>query len=144
MESCVEFRGQGGTLVVTVVGYEREVASDESDANWLSCSANLILQHLSFSVAFAATTRDFLRFREQLSAITTSAGSATLATDEEVITIRLQRTAIGELTINAVMKDQGVPRSRVEVELLNDQTHVSDIRGEVELIVNRFPVRRVT
>jgi len=140
MPLAVTIGGADSRIEILVLGYENDVASHLSDANWLSCTVKLAVGRLAAKYAASFSTHDFLRLRDQLATtLTKFEGSAAFETDEEALGFRVELGKRGEATIFGTAKLVDQARVRVEFCFPSDQTFLHQALIELTTVCRAFP-----
>lgn len=135
---------EGGGCFVSVVveGYEREVAEEFSDANWLKCTIKLGIGAFSAKFYATMTTQDFVEFQSDLSkSIKNLSGIATFRTDEEWLSLDIEMNARGAAHVRGAAQVHGLPKAKLNFEFETDQSYLSQTCLQLGKVVQTFPVR---
>src|SRR5690606_14880522 len=96
----------GRRVLVTVRGYEREVALDPYDANWLRCSAEVEQGAFRGAVDASFATSDFSRFLSELDRVMSgSSAVASFTTMEEALDFRVEVDRAGRATVTGKLRE---------------------------------------
>ena len=137
---------EGGGCFVSVVveGYERELAEEVSDANWLKCTIKLGIGAFSAEFYATMTTHDFVEFQSELSkSIKNLSGIATFRTDEEWLSLDIEINARGAAHVCGVAQVHGLPKAKLTFEFETDQSYLSRTCFQLEKVVQNFPIRKL-
>lgn len=138
----VVFRGEGCEVQLEIIGYENASALDYSDANWLSCRATASCAGVNAASSLAITTRDLVRFAQELEAVLRSpGGAAILGTDENQIRLRVSLGKTGEGRFDGELTTPGRPRASMSFSCDTDQTYVRASLKEIAHAISEFPER---
>ena len=145
MTNTVQIRGDGAAIQIEVLGYERPVASDEDDANWLRAKCSVTVAEFSAVLNVALVTHDFARFADELQqAVRLLKGTATFSTVEAGIAIEIKFTTAGHAEVSGSVKSQTSTVPDVSVlsfSFETDQSFLAHTVRELKAIASRFPVR---
>jgi hypothetical protein len=145
MSEQITFLGNVGRLTVEVSGYEREVADNEDDANWLS--STIAIQAPPFSGTFAASlrTHELQDFYEHLDAALRSlSGTVVFQTLEDDLTLEFQFQNKGSVSITGVAQPHRFRANVLRFRFESDQSSVGLAAKELSSVLQHFPVRPTT
>jgi hypothetical protein len=136
----MKIAGNGASICITVIGYERAHADNSSDANWLNCYVDIAVPPFSGGYEASLSTKDFLAFEKDLRSLSERLeGEAVLETDERAISIRISMRSRGLVIITG--EATAPTRSSLTFEFDVDQTYLDGYRREVTAILKQYPVR---
>ena len=142
MSAQITISGQGATIGIVIIGYEREQAENESDANWLSCSVDLRVGAFSAQYAANFATNDFREFRKQLLAhLEQQIAVAKFECDELplVLSVALSRAGIGRVSGRAT--STGQPSAALDFSFETDQSFLRSTLQQLDAALAAYPVR---
>lgn len=143
MDKIVTFRGSGTELKIIFRGYEREVASDLDDANWLSASAEISAANAHLVAPIGVTTRDLREMADDLDAILSGRKSAVdLGCFEDQLGLGIERKgSAGHFVLSARLESISPARIRFETAFESDQSHLAESLVALQDAASTFPVR---
>ena len=143
MSLKIEIGGQGGHLMVEVLGYENPFAQDTSDANWLNCQVLIrIGEHFRADFPASFATSDFVRFREELTTVLTKVdGTASFLTDEDALSFSIEMSRTGGAVVGGVAQNYGQPQASLSFSFETDQTFLTQTLHHLVTVVTHFPVK---
>lgn len=140
----MRIHGVGGAIVIHVFGYERSVAENTSDANWLNCRVDIDVPPFSGVYDASFSTQDFLNFGQEIKVLSDNlSGQAAFETDEGALKLRLTMQARGELIIEGEAAVATAARTTLKFKLQADQSFLGDLRKAAMGVLTEFPVRSV-
>jgi hypothetical protein len=134
----------GRRVLITVRGYEREVALDPYDANWLRCSAEV--EHGAFRGAVDASfaTSDFSRFLSELDQVMNGSGAvASFTTMEEALDFRVEVDRAGRATVTGKLRELGELGADLSFAFESDRSFLTAAHSDLKRIVATFPERAI-
>jgi hypothetical protein len=138
-------RGGGSEVKISVLGYERESAVENSDANWLKARIAIRVGPFYADYEAALTTHDFAEFTEHLARIVADLeGQASFRTDEEWLSLEVELNKRGAATVQGIARVHGSPSASLSIRFNTDQSYLSQALAECRQIVRNFPVRTAT
>ena len=133
--------GEGARLTVEVLGYENSRPQTVSDANWLRARIRFDAGECALQIEASLTTQDVKYFLEELEGILSSLdGSASLATDEEAIGLRLKVTKTGAAHVSGELNVIGAAKVKVGFEFESDQSYLGQTLVELRGIQLMCPI----
>jgi hypothetical protein len=143
MPSKVSINGNGASIAIEVLGYERPSAQDVSDANWLKCRVSTNLGQFIGNYDASFTTSDFTRFRDELrSVLTTMNGAAAFVTDEEALNCTIQLMRVGTAVVKGRAQAQGHVTAVLSFSFESDQSFLAETLLGLESVVQKFPLKK--
>lgn len=128
--------------MIEVFGYERPIAQNVYDANWLKCRVALNLGNFTGHYPAAFETSDFVRFRDGLKTVLSAmSGSVSLVTCEEVLKCTIEMETTGTAQIKGVAQVQEHATATLWFSFRSDQTFLAETLREVETVIREYPVR---
>jgi hypothetical protein len=127
---------------IFVSGYERRPSGDYHDDNWLTVEVSLAVGGFSGRFQASFLTAELVEFRDQLAALYKSLnGEAKLVTMETQLLLSLSGNGRGGISLKGEAWDQPGIGNRLIFGLDLDQTHLATTLGELDAVIERFPVR---
>ena len=127
---------------VTVSGYERQPSGDYHDDNWLTVEVSLAVGGFSGRFQASFLTAELMEFRDQLAALYKGLnGEAKLVTMETQLQLTLTGNGRGGISLKGEAWDRPGIGNRLVFGLDLDQTHLATTLGELDAVIERFPVR---
>ena len=127
---------------VTVSGYERQPSGDYHDDNWLTVKVSLAVGGFSGRFQASFLTAELMEFRDQLAALYKGLnGEAKLVTMETQLQLTLTGNGRGGISLKGEAWDRPGIGNRLVFGLDLDQTHLATTLGELDAVIERFPVR---
>jgi hypothetical protein len=138
----VSIRNETATIGIEVIRYENPMAGDPSDANWLSCRVDILVPPFQGRFDTALTTRDFLRFRNDLDlAMARMKGKASLVAEEEGICVEIDLAKTGKVKASGQSKMLGTTRVHLTFGFETDQSFLQSTLRALNEVVQHFPLR---
>ena len=142
MENKWTLRGEGAELVIYVSSYERTLADNQSDANWLRCKVTGALGRFSFSEDYSIIAGEFAAFQESLmAAIVGRSTRARFATAEEGLGWDIDFNHRGQATVSGFIKSTGSPKTTLSFSFQSDQSYLQKTLSELTKVNQQFPIR---
>jgi len=133
---------RGRRLAIEVRGYERDVARDPSDANWLDCSVDLVLGRFQGSAEASFATEDFACFFAELEAVMRGSGrAAVFETMEEGLSVRVELSRGGRVTVAGQLREVEVDGSVLSYSFESDRSSIEEFQVMLGRVVSEFPAR---
>ena len=140
MPECIAIRGDGGAVVIELVGYENERSDDYSDANWIACTVRAACGGVVASMRFSMGTRDLARFATELQQMLgLLTGSARLQTDEQQVSIRIAMRASGGALVEGSVSSAGHPHATMKYSFDSDQSYLREALVAAQKATAAFP-----
>jgi hypothetical protein len=139
----IRFAGEQGTLAIEIYGYERSVAEDQDDANWLR--AELTVKAGPFSGAFksAFTTYDLTSLCDGMKNVLAAlSGSMSFQNTEHDIAFNIEFDKRGGATINGTVHPHRSPEASLKFRFDTDQSYLAHTLSQLEALLRRFPIRQ--
>jgi hypothetical protein len=138
----LEFAGDGGaSIVLEVGGYERPDATNDDDAQWLSCRVAVRVEPLNFSYPLALRTGELVAFNAQLLVAARDSGKAELKTVEGAFAIALHFNRTGQIASVATCRFTSVADVNVSFAFQNDASYMLRTQRQLDQLLQRFPVK---
>ena len=129
-------------IEVSVQRYERPPSGEYFDDNWLSVRVSVCVGGFRGRFDASFQTGEIASFRDQLSSLyKTLKGEAKFVTMETQLALTLIGDGRGGITLKGEAWDQPGTGNRLEFALELDQTHVGNTLGELNEVLDGFPVR---
>ena len=142
MSTSVSIEGQDGRGVIRAVAYERPVATDSADANWLTSAIEISTGNFSGVVDGALTTEDVDQFRQDLAkALEAGNGIAEFRTLEQILELKIILNARGHATVFGALHSLDRPATVLSFSFETDQSFLRRTASDVDGIVEAFPIR---
>jgi hypothetical protein len=137
--------GDGGRrLRITVRGYERNVAFNPYDANWLVCSAEVEVGAFRGAVDASFTTNDFSSFLSDVNNLMNgSAMAATFTTMEDALTFRFTIDHAGRARVTGTLRERGPFEAELSFGFESDRSWLASAHSDLQEIVESFPYRTI-
>ena len=145
MADQISFVGDGGRITIEISDYEREVADNEDDANWLNSS--IAIQAGSFSGSFAAslTTHELGLLHERLqTALQSLSGAVAFQTTEDDLSLEFTFNNRGAVSIAGVAQPHRFRTGALRFRFESDQSSIGLAVQEISSALRHFPVRQAT
>ena len=140
--NTVLIKGDNGYVSIDVLGYENEAASNDSDANWLSCIVEVRAGPFAGRFQAAVTTGDFAAFEEQLNGLLrNSMDKARFETDEDCIRFEITTNSRGAVKISGTAKSLNTDAATLSFTLQSDQSALVGVMAAVRSTIDSFPAR---
>jgi len=141
MSDTINIRGHNARVTITIIGYERPDAADESDANWLSAEITCDAGDFTGSVATSLTTHEITALRDDLRrAMDALTGTVTFSPDEEALVLNLKFHVTGEASISGALQRRGEVSVALRFAFDSDQTFLTETLRELDAACNRSPI----
>lgn len=138
----INISGNGRSICVNIIGYERDIVENDSDANWLNCYINIVMPPFSGEYMASLSTKDLIDFEVGLRSLSeTFEGEAVLETDERAIFLRLSMKSQGQISIAG--EAMGSARTSLTFAFDVDQTYLNEYRRAVTAALKEYPARRI-
>lgn len=135
-------RSQSEQVVVTVYGYERAIAGEYFDDNWVTVEVSVSAGAFSGRYQAAFLTEDFVRFQSSLQPLfETLTGEAEFTTLEEQLTLKVAAVSRGNIEVNGIALDQAGIGNKLQFHFEFDQTHLAETLRDLNGIIASFPIR---
>jgi hypothetical protein len=135
----MSIKGEGGSIIIHVLDYERVHADNVSDANWLVAKAEVRVGDFFGRVALSLTTQNFSRFSQQLDEVLNNLkGKAIFDTDENILFFEVEMKARGTAKIIGVARDK-ITHSELRFAFDTDQSYLSHSHHLLTELRNDFP-----
>jgi len=142
MNERITIAGHGGRLEIIVHGYERENASNTSDANWLNCTLRFEIGLFSGATRLSLETHDIESFCQELKSLLLSGGNeAELAPLEDVIQCKITPTKLGHALISGTVKTCNLVNAELSFSFDSDQSYLTLTGMDLETVIEAFPIR---
>ena len=133
---------RGRKLLICVYGFERDVAEDPYDANWLRCSAEVEQGSFRGSVEASFTTNDFARFLSEMDRLMTGdSETASFNTMEEALTLRVEVDPAGRATVVGRLRQVEAGGPELSFNFESDISFLAKTHSDLKGIVAAFPQR---
>lgn len=140
-KDTLEIEGNGFRLVVDILGYENPKAPCTSDANWICSRIHLETNGCNAQVAANLTTHDLATFHEELEhMLATLVGSASLETDEEAISLRLEVKTTGAIHGSGEIRIANGTHLSISFDFESDQSFITSSLSQLKKVTSRYPV----
>jgi hypothetical protein len=137
-------KGEGAELVIHVDSYERPVAEDESDANWLSCRVAGAMSGFSGLGKYSIVTSEFVGFEDALRAgLEQLSGSVNFSTMEKGLGWDIKFNGRGQAIVSGFLKSSGSPTATLSFSFQSDQSYLQQTLSELIRVNREFPIRTV-
>ena len=141
MKSIV-FCGEGSQLTFEVSGYERPMASDMYDANWLKTTVSVAVGPFSGSFNANLTTWEFAQIQEQLAeAVKLLSGRLNFESAESDVVLSVEFSHRGTATVSGLLRPNGSERTTLSFNFETDQSMLSETVRQLDELAVRLPVR---
>lgn len=145
LSNTVKIRGDGNTIQIEVLGYERPHANGEYDANWLRARCSITVAAFAAALSLALDTHDFARFADELEqGVRQLQGTATFATVEAGLAIEIKFTTAGHAEVLGSVRSQtsrGPKEPELSFSFETDQSFLAHTVRDLKAVLTRFPVR---
>jgi hypothetical protein len=142
MSPQVSIKGHGASISIEASGYERPIAQNVDDANWLKCRVTVNLGYFTGEYPGAFETSDFVRFRDGLEKIlSTMGGMASFETCEEALNCTIEMRGSGTARIKGKAQIHQNVAATLSFSFESDQSFIAQTLREVEAIIAEYPVR---
>ena len=145
MANQVTFFGDGGRLTIEVSDYERKMADNEDDANWLN--STIAIQAAPFSGAFgvALTTHELGVLHERLQdALQSLSGTVVFQTTEDDLSLEFKFGGRGSVSVSGVAQPHRSAAGTLHFRFESDQSSIGLAVQELSSALRHFPVRQAT
>jgi len=144
MADQIRFSGEGdGVLIIEISDYERQLADNEDDANWLSSTITVQAGPLGGTFAAALTTHDLVVLYERLrAALQSLSGIVNFESTEEDISLEFSFSRRGSVSISGVAKPHASAAGVLQFRLETDQSLINVAVQQLSIAVLHFPVRQ--
>lgn len=135
-----ELKGSGDFIRIYLCGLSHPDTELDWDKNWIS--AKVILKAGGFSGEFCCDlmTTDFIRFRQELSALYNKLdGTAIFNTLEGQLTINIQGDGVGHFDASCAAMDFVGTGNSLDFELKFDQTLIPELVRQLDDIIKTYP-----
>jgi len=134
----------GRRVLITVRGYERDVALDPYDANWLRCTAEVEQDAFRGAVEASLTTSDFSRFLSELDGVMSgSSAVASFTTMEEALAFRVEVDRKGRATVTGKLRELGELGAGLSFAFESDRSFLMAAHADLKRIIAAFPERTI-
>lgn len=141
MSDTINIRGHNARVTITILGYERPDAADESDANWLSAQITCDAGDFRGSVATSLTTHEITALRDDLRrAVDTLTGTITFSPNEEALVLDLTFHVTGKASISCALQRRGEVSATLRFAFDSDQTFLMETLRELDAACSRVPI----
>ena len=138
----MSIKGHGASIIIEVSGYERPIAQNIDDANWLTCRVFVNLGYFSGEYPATFVTSDFVRFRNELkNVLSEMGGSASFETCEESLNCSIEMKKTGIAQIGGKVQIHGNVITALQFSFQSDQSFLTETLLQVEAIIRDYPVR---
>jgi len=138
----ISLNGHGASISIEVSGYERPIAQNVDDANWLKCRVAVNLGYFTGEYPATFVTSDFVRFRDGLKTVlSTMGGSASLETCEEALNCTVEMKSNGAARIKGKAQVHQNIAAALSFSFESDQSFAAQTLREVEAVIAEYPVR---
>ena len=139
--STIEIAGRGGKLIISLLRYERDSASNYSDANWLSSELEVDITPFSGTSSVTFMTHDFTRFLEQLQQVDSNfTGDVTLECEVGKLRLTIKFKPQWSISIQGSIKSD-VSNSMLAFDMDSDERFINKLIEDLEMATRVFPVR---
>lgn len=142
MPELLQLRGEGAVLSLLVRGYENDAAVTSSDANWLVCDLAVEMPAFEARLSAAITTHDLECFAAELrEALQSMVGRASLTTDEQQVSARIELHRTGRAKVDGELRTIGRPSGTLAFGFDSDQTYLQQSLRDVDRVLAAYPIR---
>ena len=139
----IHVSGEGGSITIVAIGYERPSAENDSDLNWLNCKVNVNIPPFEGEYDASFTTLDFLNFGREIEMLSDlMIGQATFETDERALNFRFTMKARGEIVVEGESVIFMTAQTTLKFCFYIDQSYLYNIKKDISAVLNQFPVRK--
>jgi len=129
-------------LTIIVQSYERNVAQDPFDANWLRCSVDVESGRFRASIEASFTTHDFALFLAELAQVVQrSAVTASFQTMEESLSFHIEADETGRAIIRGQLREIALEETVLCFAFDSDLSFLQETESDLRQVVAEFPVR---
>ena len=142
--STIEIGGRGGRLIINLLRYESDSATDDSDANWLVGELEAHIVPFSCHTSVTFTTHDLARLLAELKHIDPAETTELhLASEAETLMLSFEFDPHGAVTLSGTIQTDYSAKTHLTFELASDRWFTAKTIEDLELAVSVFPVREV-
>ncbi len=128
--------------MITVLGYERELAVGGDDGNWLRCYAEVENGAFRGAVNGSFATTDFSQFLNEIDRVMSGVGSvASFTTMEEALDFRIEVGRTGQAIVTGNLRELGEFGTELSFAFESDRSFLTATHSDLKRCVARFPVK---
>jgi hypothetical protein len=132
-----------GRISIEVDGYERPLAENQDDANWLKCIISVNAGPFSGSFKTAFTTHDFVVLHERIqNQLAEMSGDITFENTEGDLTLNINIDKKGTALMSGTVHPHKSLETSLRFEFESDQSYIEQTRRQVQAVIRKFPVRQ--
>jgi len=142
--SAVTIKGDNGSILIEVLGYENAAASNDSDSNWLTSTVTVVAGAFSGQLNGSLTTQNFAYFHRELGEILGSLkGKAVFEADEEWLHFEVEMGSRGTAKVRGVAIANDGTGASLTFAFETDQTYLTQTKSALDSVVKSFPIRQL-
>jgi len=139
------FFGEGCKITIEFRDYERPIADNDDDANWLRSSIHVEADPFSGAFPVALTTHEVIVLYERLKkAYDSLSGTVAFQSTEEDLLLEIEFLASGATIISGIARPHTSSRAALHFRFGSDQSAIGDSIRELGLVLRRLPARRIS
>jgi hypothetical protein len=143
MSNTVAFAGDGGKIVIEILGYERPAASDVDDANWLDAKLSAEAGSFRGSFKLSLTTAELIGLWKDLEKAAVSlSGRVAFESLDSDLELTISFGDRGAVEIAGVLQPGGWSPGALHFQFQSDQSYLSKSVEELKSLSKQFPFRQ--
>ena len=141
MRQEIAISGDGGAVMLFVIGREQDQPQSIDDANWVRVMVSIIVGPFSGEFEAAFGSSDFEAFHQQLANLLAgSSKTAAFRTDEEGLEMDLATVGMtGAVQVDGMARVHGLPRGALSFSFETDRTYLDKTVRQLARVIHLFP-----
>lgn len=136
----IHFSSGADSFTLRIHGRTNPNAKNYWDANWLHCTAEVLVGAFRGILEWQLRNEDLARFMHALEGLAGRMGEAVLDTGDGWLDVRIIRDEQGHIEARCQLVDNPAGGNSLEFRLLLDQTVLPALTGQLREVLERFPV----
>jgi len=134
--------GEGFAITITVHQFERLLAKDESDLNWLKCELSARVGVFAGAFELGLTTDELESWGEQLGTlIERDSGEMLLESEEDNLRLEIALDVAGRGKLSGRISSQDMAKTSLAFQAETDRTFLTQLHADLQRIVRDYPTR---